>query len=127
LLNGKFANQSVDNLLYLRAMSRPRHKRQIGFPVAVAQAFRPEAFPCVLARNSAPYTQPRVSESLNGNIANKSLDKLLYYAGRLGIETKAKFAYTRKEVVGKELAMQDTGFPWRTGQRLEQSRRRVRF
>jgi predicted XRE-type DNA-binding protein len=31
--------------------------------------------------------QPRVSELLNGKIANKSVDKLLYYAGRLGIET----------------------------------------
>ena len=30
--------------------------------------------------------QPRVSELLNGKIANKSVDKLLYYAGRLGIE-----------------------------------------
>src|SRR5712692_6710736 len=46
--------------------------------------------------------QPRVSELLNGKIANKSVDKLLYYAGRLGIETKAKFVQTRKEVVEKE-------------------------
>jgi predicted XRE-type DNA-binding protein len=52
--------------------------------------------------------QPRVSELLNGKIANKSVDKLLYYAGRLGIEAKAKFAQTRKEVVEKELAMADT-------------------
>jgi len=49
--------------------------------------------------------QPRVSELLNGKIANKSVDKLLYYAGRLGIETKAKFVRTRKEVVEKELAL----------------------
>jgi predicted XRE-type DNA-binding protein len=35
--------------------------------------------------------QPRVSELLNGKIANKSIDTLLYYAGRLGIETRAKF------------------------------------
>jgi predicted XRE-type DNA-binding protein len=49
--------------------------------------------------------QPRVSELLNGKIANKSVDKLLYYAGRLGIETKAKFVQTRKEVVEKELAL----------------------
>src|ERR1700737_544368 len=40
--------------------------------------------------------QPRVSELLNGKIANKSVDKLLYYAGRLGIETKARFAQTHK-------------------------------
>ena len=52
--------------------------------------------------------QPRVSELLNGKIANKSVDKLLYYAGRLGIEANAKFAQTHKEVVEKELAMADT-------------------
>jgi predicted XRE-type DNA-binding protein len=51
--------------------------------------------------------QPRVSELLNGKIANKSVDKLLYYAGRLGIEAKATFAQTRREVVEKELAMAD--------------------
>src|ERR1700688_2198990 len=42
--------------------------------------------------------QPRVSELLNGKIANKTVDKLLYYAGRLGIETKTKFVQARKEV-----------------------------
>jgi hypothetical protein len=41
-------------------------------------------------------------------IANKSVDKLLYYAGRLGIEAKAKFAQTHKEIVERELAMADT-------------------
>lgn len=49
--------------------------------------------------------QPRVSELLNGKIANKSVDKLLTYAGRLGIEAKAKFAQTNKEAVEKELAL----------------------
>ena len=49
--------------------------------------------------------QPRVSELLNGKIANKSVDKLLYYAGRLGIEAKAKFAQTHKEVVERELSL----------------------
>lgn len=49
--------------------------------------------------------QPRVSELLNGKIANKSVDKLLYYAGRLGIEAKAKFAQTQKKVVERELAL----------------------
>jgi predicted XRE-type DNA-binding protein len=48
--------------------------------------------------------QPRVSELLNGKIANKSVDKLLYYAGRLGIETKARFPQTNKPVVRRELA-----------------------
>ena len=52
-------------------------------------------------------SQPRVSELLNGKIANKSVDKLLRYAGRLGIEAKAKFAQTHKEVVEKELALAD--------------------
>jgi predicted XRE-type DNA-binding protein len=47
--------------------------------------------------------QPRVSELLNGKIANKSVDKLLEYAGRLGIEPKAKFPQTHKEVVQREL------------------------
>jgi predicted XRE-type DNA-binding protein len=51
--------------------------------------------------------QPRVSELLNGKIANKSVDKLLYYAGRLGIEAKATFAQSRGDVVEKELAMAD--------------------
>ena len=51
--------------------------------------------------------QPRVSELLNGKIANKSIDKLLHYAGRLGIETRAKFVQAHKEVVEKELATAD--------------------
>jgi predicted XRE-type DNA-binding protein len=49
--------------------------------------------------------QPRVSELLNGKIANKSVDTLLGYAGRLGIEPKARFPQTHKEVVKQELAM----------------------
>jgi predicted XRE-type DNA-binding protein len=36
--------------------------------------------------------QPGVSELLNGKIANKTVDKLLHYVGRLGIEAKAKLA-----------------------------------
>jgi len=48
--------------------------------------------------------QPRVSELLNGKIAKKSVDKLLAYAGRLGIEPKATFPQTNKEVVLRELA-----------------------
>ena len=48
--------------------------------------------------------QPRVSELLNGKIGNKSVDKLLYYAGRLGIEAKAKFPQTNKQIVLRELA-----------------------
>jgi predicted XRE-type DNA-binding protein len=48
--------------------------------------------------------QPRVSELLNGKIANKSVDKLLCYAGRLGIEAKAKFSQSKKHIVKRELA-----------------------
>jgi len=51
--------------------------------------------------------QPRVSELLNGKIANKSVDKLLHYAGKLGIEAKARFSHTHREVIEKELAMVD--------------------
>lgn len=49
--------------------------------------------------------QPRLSEFLNGKVANKSVDKLLHYAGRLGIEAKTKFAPTHKDVVEKELVL----------------------
>ena len=52
--------------------------------------------------------QPRVSELLNGKIANKSVDKLLYYAGRMGIEAKTKFAQKNKQVVEKELALAES-------------------
>jgi predicted XRE-type DNA-binding protein len=48
--------------------------------------------------------QPRVSELLNGKIANKSVDKLLYYAGRLGIEAQARFPQTNKAMIQHELA-----------------------
>ena len=48
--------------------------------------------------------QPRVSELLYGKIAKKSVDKLLYYAGQLGIEAKARFPQTNKQVVRRELA-----------------------
>ncbi len=47
--------------------------------------------------------QPRVSELLNGKIANKSIDKLLYYAGRLGIETRAKFVQAHKDIVRSKI------------------------
>jgi predicted XRE-type DNA-binding protein len=47
--------------------------------------------------------QPRVSELLNGKIANKSIDKLLYYAGRLGIETRAKFVQANKEIIRSKI------------------------
>jgi predicted XRE-type DNA-binding protein len=40
--------------------------------------------------------QPRISELLNGKIANKSIEKLLSYAGHLGLEPQVKFRRTRK-------------------------------
>jgi predicted XRE-type DNA-binding protein len=80
---------------------------------ATALKFKAELYQAIL-KYAQKYTQkelqvilgepqPRVSELLNGKIANKSVDKLLYYAGRLGIEAKAKFSQTRKEVVEREL------------------------
>jgi predicted XRE-type DNA-binding protein len=35
--------------------------------------------------------QPRVSELLHGRIAGKSVEKLMYYASRLGIEVRTSF------------------------------------
>src|SRR6266853_6645686 len=67
-----------------------------------ARKYSPKQLQVILAE-----PQPRVSELLNGKIANKSVDKLLHYAGRLGIETKAKFSQTHKEAVERELALAD--------------------
>jgi predicted XRE-type DNA-binding protein len=64
-----------------------------------ARKYSPKQLQTILAE-----PQPRVSELLNGKIANKSVDKLLYYAGRLGIEAKARFPQTNKQVVRRELA-----------------------
>jgi predicted XRE-type DNA-binding protein len=79
---------------------------------ATASKFKSDLYQAILkhARKYSPKQlvlaepQPRVSELLNGKIANKSVDKLLYYAGRLGIEAKAKFPQTNKQVVRRELA-----------------------
>jgi predicted XRE-type DNA-binding protein len=92
----------------------------LGFPPerATALKFKAELYQAIL-KCARKYSQrqlqmilgepqPRVSELLNGKISKKSVDKLLYYAGRLGIETKARFAQTRKEAVEKELTMVDT-------------------
>ena len=64
-----------------------------------ARKYSPKQLQLILAE-----PQPRVSELLNGKIANKSVDKLLYYAGRLGIEAKARFPQTNKRVVRRGLA-----------------------
>ena len=88
----------------------------LGFPPGLATAlkFKADLYQAILkcARRYSQRQlqiilgepQPRVSELLNGKIANKSVDKLLYYAGRLGIEAKARFPQTRKAVVQRELA-----------------------
>lgn len=107
------------------AANKPSHVTQgnmlddLGFSPkqATALRFKAELYQAILrcAKKYPPKDlqtilgepQPRVSELLNGKIANKSVDKLLYYAGRLGIEAKAKFAQTHKEVVEKELALAD--------------------
>jgi predicted XRE-type DNA-binding protein len=44
--------------------------------------------------------QPCVRELLNGKIANKSVDQLLYCAGRFGIEAKGKFTQRDKRLPG---------------------------
>lgn len=49
--------------------------------------------------------QPRVSELLNGKLGSKSIEKLLHYAQRLGIEHKGTFPQTHKNVPDRELAL----------------------
>ena len=46
---------------------------------------------------------PRISELLNGKISNKSIEKLLWYAGHLGMVPKATFPQVRKQAVEQEL------------------------
>ena len=106
-----------------RPSNRPTHVTRgnvlddLGFSPeqATALKFKAELYQAIL-RYAAKYSQkelqtilrepqPRISELLNGKIANKSVDKLLYYAGRLGIEAKARFTQSRKEIVERELAL----------------------
>src|SRR5258708_20972020 len=49
--------------------------------------------------------QPRVTELLNGKIANKSVYTLRNYARRFAIEPKATLAQSRRNVEHKELAI----------------------
>ena len=106
------------------AANKPRHVTRgnvlddLGFSEqATALKFKAQLYQAIL-KCSQKYSQkelqvilgepqPRVSELLNGKIANKSVDKLLYYAGRLGIEAKAKFVQAHKEIVERELATAD--------------------
>jgi predicted XRE-type DNA-binding protein len=86
---------------------------------ATALKFKAELYQAILrqARKYSPKQleiifgepQPRVSELLNGKIANKSVDKLLEYAGRLGIEARARFPQTHKEIIQRELAAAEAG------------------
>src|SRR5437879_5351124 len=95
------------------AANKPRHVTRgnvlddLGFSSeqATALKFKAELYQAIL-KYAREYSQkdlqailgepqPRVSELLNGKIANKSVDKLLYYAGRLGIEVKGEFVETR--------------------------------
>jgi predicted XRE-type DNA-binding protein len=105
-----------------KANDRPTHVTRgnvlddLGFPPeqAAILKFKAELYQAILkhARRHSPKQlqeilaepQPRVSELLNGKIANKSVDKLLSYAGRLGIEPKARFVSSHKKVVRKALA-----------------------
>jgi predicted XRE-type DNA-binding protein len=103
------------------AANKPRHVTlgnvldDLGFSPerAAALKFKAQLYQAIL-KYSEKYSQkelqiilgepqPRVSELLNGKIANKSIDKLLYYAGRLGIETRAKFVQARKEVIDSKI------------------------
>lgn len=80
---------------------------------AVKLRFKAELYQAVLtcARQYTPKQleilfdepQPRVSELLNGKIANKSIEKLLWYAGHLGIVPNVKFPQVRKQAVEQEL------------------------
>lgn len=65
-----------------------------------AKKYSPKELQIILAE-----PQPRVSELLNGKISNKSVDKLLYYAGRLGIEAKARFVQTHRAAAERDLAI----------------------
>ena len=108
------------------AANKPRHVTRgnvlddLGFSPeqATALKFKAELYQAIL-KVARKYSQkelqvilgepqPRVSELLNGKIANKSVDKLLYYAGRMGIEAKTKFAQTNKQVVERELALAES-------------------
>src|SRR5437016_2513647 len=101
-------------------MTRGNVFDDIGFSTerATALKFKAELYQAIL-KYAQKYTQkelqailgepqPRVSELLNGKIANKSVDKLLYYAGRLGIEAKARFAQTHRPMMDRDVALADS-------------------
>jgi predicted XRE-type DNA-binding protein len=49
--------------------------------------------------------QPRISELMNGKLGKKSVDKLLQYAGRLGLEPRSTFPQVHKDVPKHELEL----------------------
>jgi predicted XRE-type DNA-binding protein len=66
--------------------------------LTVAKQYKPKDLEILFAE-----PQPRVSELLNGKIANKSIEKLLWYAGHLGIVPKSTFPQSRKQEVEAQL------------------------
>jgi predicted XRE-type DNA-binding protein len=64
----------------------------------VAQEYTPRQLEFILHE-----PQPRVSELLNGKLGQKSLEKLLVYAGRLGIEHRGTFPQVHRNVPKREL------------------------
>jgi predicted XRE-type DNA-binding protein len=66
--------------------------------LTVAQQYKPKDLEILFGE-----PQPRVSELLNGKIANKSIEKLLWYAGHLGIVPRSVFPQERKKEVEAEL------------------------
>ncbi len=65
-----------------------------------AKRYKPSALELILHE-----PQPRISELLNGKLGQKSLEKLLGYAGRLGIEHRGKFPQVHKNVPERVLEM----------------------
>jgi predicted XRE-type DNA-binding protein len=106
-----------------RAARKPTHVTQgntlddLGFlpEQATALKFKAELYRAILQR-AKKYSQkelqiifgepqPRVSELLYGKIARKTVDKLLHFAGRLGIEAEVTFVQPHNAVVKKDIIL----------------------
>jgi predicted XRE-type DNA-binding protein len=108
-----------------RKRSKPTHVTRknvlddIGLPrqKVIAVKFKAEVYQAILKyadgysqkqlQSILGEPQPRVSELLNGKIANKSVDKLLEYAGRLGVEPKVRFTQMRTRRGDQRIAAAD--------------------
>jgi predicted XRE-type DNA-binding protein len=66
----------------------------------VARHYKPRELEIILHE-----AQPHVSELLNGKLGQKSLEKLLTYAGRLGIEQQGSFRQVHKDAAKREPEM----------------------